>query len=393
MSVKIRPYKGKEGIYEYDICFELPDGTQVRERKKSPISSKDGTKRWAAQRERELYTLALSGELQKQEIPTVEDFAERWIEGHYKAEGCRPSTIQRVRERLRVSILPRFGTMRLDQITAEDLARFVGTLQERIRPRTILAHLGVITGMLKKAVEWKLIKEAPKSPSVRLDPLERNVVDPRDFEPLVSAAAAEGDFEHALILLLGEMGMRAGEVMGLWWDCVNFHAGTVTVKRNLVLGKLGPPKNRKTRTFKVTARTLAALKRLRHLRSNSVFARENGTPPSPRALDRILERIFRRARLTPMGPHALRHCALTRMAVAGVPIHVIRQISGHGSLQMLENYLHSLVDSTQVAVDKLEQFEVFSGGSTADGEMLEKAMETGSDAPSKRALKVVSEGE
>ncbi|MGI8449783.1 MAG: tyrosine-type recombinase/integrase [Streptosporangiaceae bacterium] len=38
--------------------------------------------------------------------------------------------------------------------------------------------------------------------------------------------------------------------------------------------------------------------------------------------------------------HDLRHTGLTRMADAGVPVHVLRRIAGHGSLTTTQRYLH-----------------------------------------------------
>ena len=53
--VNVKPWK-KNGMkgYEVDIRLTLPDGTRLRERVKSPVSSKSGTLRWAQQREAEL---------------------------------------------------------------------------------------------------------------------------------------------------------------------------------------------------------------------------------------------------------------------------------------------------------------------------------------------------
>jgi integrase len=39
--------------------------------------------------------------------------------------------------------------------------------------------------------------------------------------------------------------------------------------------------------------------------------------------------------------HDLRHTGLTWMADAGVPVHVLRHIAGHGSLKTTQRYLHS----------------------------------------------------
>jgi hypothetical protein len=45
--------------------------------------------------------------------------------------------------------------------------------------------------------------------------------------------------------------------------------------------------------------------------------------------------------------HDLRHTGLTWMADAGVPVHVLRRIAGHGSLNTTQRYLHS--DSSKVS--------------------------------------------
>jgi integrase len=41
-----------------------------------------------------------------------------------------------------------------------------------------------------------------------------------------------------------------------------------------------------------------------------------------------------------LGYEHLRHTGLTWMADAGVPLHVLRLIAGHGSLQTTQRYLH-----------------------------------------------------
>jgi len=49
--------------------------------------------------------------------------------------------------------------------------------------------------------------------------------------------------------------------------------------------------------------------------------------------------------------HDLRHTGLTWMADAGVPVHVLRKIAGHGSLMTTQRYLHpdrrSILDAGQ----------------------------------------------
>jgi integrase len=51
--------------------------------------------------------------------------------------------------------------------------------------------------------------------------------------------------------------------------------------------------------------------------------------------------------------HDLRHTGLTWLADAGVPVHVLRKIAGHGSLTTTQRYLHPDAQSIDVAGDAL----------------------------------------
>jgi integrase len=54
--------------------------------------------------------------------------------------------------------------------------------------------------------------------------------------------------------------------------------------------------------------------------------------------------------------HDLRHTGLTWMADAGVPLHVLRKIAGHGSLATTQRYLHPDSASIAAAGDSLTAY-------------------------------------
>ena len=76
MSVKVRKYK--RGGWEVDIHGELPNGRAYRERRKSPVSSKSGSKRWGESPERELLEELSRPKTQleesRKEVPTLGEF-------------------------------------------------------------------------------------------------------------------------------------------------------------------------------------------------------------------------------------------------------------------------------------------------------------------------------
>ena len=53
--------------------------------------------------------------------------------------------------------------------------------------------------------------------------------------------------------------------------------------------------------------------------------------------------------------HDLRHTGLTWMADAGIPIHHLRKIAGHGSLTTTQRYLHPDRDSVSNAATLLSK--------------------------------------
>ncbi|MFC5139776.1 tyrosine-type recombinase/integrase [Actinomycetospora rhizophila] len=54
--------------------------------------------------------------------------------------------------------------------------------------------------------------------------------------------------------------------------------------------------------------------------------------------------------------HDLRHTGLTWMADAGVPVHVLRKIAGHGSLSTTQRYLHPDASTIAAAGDSLSAY-------------------------------------
>ena len=148
MSVKVRPYR--RGGWEVDIRVVLPDGTERRERKKAPCASRSGATRWGQAREREI--LVSRPTKPRKEVPTLEEFAERFLDGQARANRQKPSAIASKERILRVHLIPRLGSRRLDAITNEHVQRLKRALSVKA-PKTVNNVLSVLNTMLKTAAE------------------------------------------------------------------------------------------------------------------------------------------------------------------------------------------------------------------------------------------------
>ena len=95
MSVTVRPYVN--GGWEVDIRVQLPDGSVIRERKKAAASSKQAAQKWAESRERVLLVHGKPKPVKEdvQKIPTLKEFALRFLDGYAKANRLTVSSADR----------------------------------------------------------------------------------------------------------------------------------------------------------------------------------------------------------------------------------------------------------------------------------------------------------
>src|SRR5215831_13846576 len=190
MSVTIRPYR--RGGWEVDIGVVAPDDTrEFRERKRAPVSSRSAASRWAEGRERVLFERLMKppqDNAPPKEVPTLREFAPRFLNGHARANRQKPSGVAAKEMILRVHLIPLLGRKSLDAITTEDVQHLKGRLNTKAA-KTVNNILTVLNMLLKKAVEWNVIDRVPCS--VKLLPVpkgSRSFHDVDEYERLVAAA-------------------------------------------------------------------------------------------------------------------------------------------------------------------------------------------------------------
>lgn len=90
-------------------------------------------------------------------VPTLKEFASRFLEGYVRANQHKPSGIAAKEAILRLHLLPRFGGRRLDEITTEDVQRLKAALAKK-SGKTVNNILSVLNVLLKTAQEWNVIE-------------------------------------------------------------------------------------------------------------------------------------------------------------------------------------------------------------------------------------------
>lgn len=159
-----------------------------------------------------------------------------------------------------------------------------------------------------------------------------------ELEALVASGdttTARAARNHAIVVLLTRLGLRAGEVAGLRLDGLDWGAAEIVVR-----GK-GSRTERLPMPVDV-GRALVAY--LRHPRpattDRSVFLQVQGPPigVSVAAVIGIVRRACKRAGITVVSPHRLRHSAATAMLRAGASLEEVGEVLRHRSSQVVALY-------------------------------------------------------
>jgi integrase len=374
MSVTVSAYR--RGGWMVDINTRLPNGARHRERRRLSIPSKSAAQRWGQDRERHL--LQHGPPQPKKEVPTLEQFAPRFIEGHARANRLKPSGIAAKEMIVRVHLTPALGAKPLDLIKNEDVQRLKHRLLSKA-PKTVNNILTVLNVMLKKAVEWDVIERVPCT--IRVLPVSKGSTKFYDFdeyERLVAAAKTTDSRAYVLVLLAGEAGLRLGEMVALEWGDIDFAKRHVCVQRSAWKGQVASPKGGRLRYVPLTARLAAALREHRHLRGPLVLYQDDGSALTEGAVQGFVRRAARRVGLPNNGPHMLRHTFCSHLAMRGAPARAIQELAGHADLSTTQRYMHLSPAAVESAIRLLEAPSILaSRGNIAATAAIETAKSPG----------------
>ena len=307
--------------------------------------------RWGQDRERHL--LRHGKPRPTKEVPTLAEFAPRFIDGHARANRQKPSGIAAKETILNRHLIPTLGDKKLDAITNEDVQRLKHRLKEKAA-KTVNNTLTVLNVLLKTAVEWNVIERHPCS--IRLLPVPITAAQFHDFDTydrLVQAADRLGREPYLVALLGGDAGLRLGEIMALEWRDVDLQKRQLCVERSDWKGQVTTTKGGRLRYVPMTERLATALHGHRHLRGKRVLLRTSGEPFTMKIVQDHVARAARAAGAKP-GVHILRHTFCSHLAMQGVPARAIQELAGHKDLKTTQRYMHLSPAAVEGAIRLLD---------------------------------------
>ena len=333
-----------------DFQFRHADGQRERIRVRSPVQ----TKRGADEYERQLKNDLLSPLIKKTEVPTLGAFADEFLRT-YVVTNNKPSEARCKEYRLRLYIVPFFGKKRLDAIGVREIEHFRAHLmsrEPRLELKTQRNVLAVLSKMLRYAEEIGLIDVAPR---VRLPKAIDTVADFLDFdeaERLLDAAQRHYPEWYAMVFTGLRTGLRIGERTELRWPDLDLNAGRLMVRRNVVDGHVGTPKNGRSREIPLSLQTVALLRRHRHLKK-LVFCHRDGSRITHRVAYRALHKICRVANVTEIGWHTLRHSFASHLVMNHRSLKEVQELLGHSDFKQTLRCAHLAPSVKRDAVETL----------------------------------------
>jgi len=243
---------------------------------------------------------------------------------------------------------------------------------------TIHQAYRTLRAALRQAVAWGMIARSPlagvKPPRLAVRPMR--VWDEEQIR-LFLAESKRSSVYYPLYLAAILTGMRQGELLALRWQDVDWTFGRVSVQRTLQRGKDGVTfadvkTSRSRRIIPLPEILVHELERIKeeqvdhrrllgkaYANQDLVFCQANGKPFNSHNLtQRDLRRTMKRAKVSRITFHDLRHCCATMLLRFGVHARIAQELLGHANIGTTMNtYSHvlapTMTEASSLLADRL----------------------------------------
>ncbi|MCC8078769.1 MAG: site-specific integrase [Oscillospiraceae bacterium] len=270
---------------------------------------------------------------------TVGEAIDRYIES--KDGVLSPSTVAGYK-RLRKSALPDLMDVRLSDLTQERIQRAVNKMAKEKSPKYVHNAHGLLSATLAEfKPEMKLRTTLPQKQHY-------DILVPSDEDLVKIFRVAKGTEMELPILLAAWLGLRASEVRGITWDCIN--GDVLHIKQAIVQGENGPVL-KGTKTYSGD-RKLQLPPYILSLIEAIPKEREYLVPLSGATIYKRFSRICEKAGVPHFRFHDLRHSNASIMLALGVPDKYSMKRMGHATNNMLKTvYQHTFKSKEEEVAD------------------------------------------
>ncbi|MEV2278518.1 site-specific integrase [Nocardiopsis sp. NPDC049922] len=334
-------------------------------------------------------------------VPTVETYLKYWMENVVKEPDFSPLTVGTYGQFVRYYLVPHLGKKKLDKLTGKDLRAWVNKLRQtcqccaqgkdavrRPERRRCCAAGNCCESFTTESniYEARKVLRSALSNAVREEIVSRNVATllklskpkPKKDKPwtlddvhrFLASARADDDPLYAAYVLLLVLGLRKGELLGLWWPEVDMGAQEVSVEYQIqrIKGKLRRRRQMKTEDSEATmplpdicvdALRLRAEQQAKQRadateweKSGYVFTTSTGKPVDPRSFTKQFDARCAKAGVRRIEVHTTRKTCGTLLAALDVHPRVAMRILRHSQIKLTMDLYTQVHDDTTVAALK-----------------------------------------
>lgn len=301
------------------------------------------------------------------------DFASEWLE----RQVMQPTSRSALEARLRVHILPAWGTWPLVRITPAAVQRWLRVLSADLSAgyvRLLLVNFGAI---LKAAVDDGVLARNPaRSAGVRAPSQPARKVRPWTVDRVLAVVDEVPEAFRALVVVAAGCGLRQGEAFGVRVQDVDFLRHELHVRQQIRIegGRPVPALPKYGRVRSVPMPEWVALELAQHLERTAPLAGERLEAPAAGGLisysrerKPLNRNYFNRAVWRPTlrevgipnerdnGMHALRHACASIWLEHGVSIKAVSEYLGHAdpgfTLRVYTHVMPTSGDKARKAMD------------------------------------------
>lgn len=313
---------------------------------------------------------------------TVKEAAKLWL-ARCDANGLERSTRDAYSQHVNLHIVPLIGAKKLSQVTTPAVHSFADELAKDRSTAMVKRVIRSLGAIFVEARRRGLAATNPVSDArIRLGDRRKSKRPeiPTKSELKALLATAQGKHRPLIVTALFS-GLRASELRGLRWNCVDLKRGVVKVRERVdAWGEVGPPKTAAgERDVPLAPMASAALKEHRLANANGsdglVFPSAEGTPLNHQnIINRIWNPLQIAAGLYTLDPerrdedgnpvripkynfHALRHAAASLFIEQKLSPKRVQTLMGHSSITVtFDTYGHLFHDdeADQEAVAAIE---------------------------------------
>ena len=258
----------------------------------------------------------------------------------------RPKTHRSYEENIH-QLKKEFGGRKLSYISPFLLEKYKIKRRDEGAPVRANRELACLSSMVNRLIEWN--KYEGENPVSKVKKFKESAGRTRtldhDEEELLLAAASE---PCRTIILMGiYTGLRVkSEVLTLTKSDINLRRGYLEVQAAYA-------KNGEKRTVPLAKKLVEPLKaQMKRSESEWVFVKKDRVTPL-RDIETAFNGACRRAKLTDVNPHALRHTFATRLVTGGADLRTVQLLGGWSKLDMVERYTNPTEQHKVDAVERI----------------------------------------